>query len=104
MFQIPSNVPYMRYFLAHVLQFQFYRGLCREAGHQGPLYECDFYQNKDAGKRYSDMLSLGSSKPWPEALKAATGEDQLDASAMVEYFGFLLEWLKDENKEEKCGW
>ena len=50
------------------------------------------------------MLALGQSKPWPEALKAMTGEDRTDASAMVEYFQPLLAWLKEQNQGQKTGW
>jgi peptidyl-dipeptidase A len=101
---IPANVPYARYFLARVYQFQFYRAMCRAAGYQGPLNRCSVYGSKEAGARLNAMLELGQSKPWPEALKAMTGEDDADASAMVEYFQPLLDWLKEQNRGEKLGW
>jgi peptidyl-dipeptidase A len=43
------------------------------------------------------MLELGASKPWPEALQAMTGEDKIDASALLEYFAPLKKWLDDQN-------
>jgi peptidyl-dipeptidase A len=101
---IPSNVPYARYFLARVYQFQFYRAMCRAAGYKGPLNRCSVYGSKEAGAKLNAMLELGQSKPWPEALKAMTGEDDADASAMVEYFQPLLDWLKEQNRGEKLGW
>lgn len=103
-YHIPGNVPYMRYFLAAILQFQFHRGLCRAAGYTGPLYRCSIYDNKPAGERFAKMLALGQSLPWPEALKAVTGEDHMDANAMIEYFAPLKQWLDEQNKGHKVGW
>ncbi len=103
-YHIPSNVPYTRYFLARILQFQFHRALCQAAGHKGPLHECSIYGNKAAGDKLRQMLELGASKPWPEALYAMTGSRELDASAILEYFTPLQAWLKDQNKGAKCGW
>jgi peptidyl-dipeptidase A len=103
-YHIPGNVPYMRYFLARVYQFQFYRAMCQAAGYQGPLNRCSVYGSKEAGARLNAMLELGRSKPWPEALKAMTGSDKADASAIVEYFQPLMDWLKEQNKGETEGW
>jgi peptidyl-dipeptidase A len=103
-YHIPGNVPYMRYFLARVYQFQFYRAMCQAAGYKGPLNRCSVYGSKEAGARLNAMLSMGCSKPWPEALKAMTGTDKADASAIVEYFKPLMDWLKEQNKGEKEGW
>jgi peptidyl-dipeptidase A len=103
-YHIPGNVPYMRYFLARVYQFQFYRAMCQAAGYKGPLNRCSVYESKEAGARLNAMLSMGQSKPWPEALKVMTGSDKADASAIVEYFQPLLDWLKEQNKGEKEGW
>jgi peptidyl-dipeptidase A len=103
-YHIPSNTPYARYFLAAIYQFQFYRAMCHAAGYTGPLNRCSFFDSKAAGDKLNAMLSLGQSKPWPEALKAMTGEDRADASAMLEYFQPLVEWLKEQNKGEKTGW
>ncbi|MCC6336358.1 MAG: M2 family metallopeptidase [Myxococcales bacterium] len=103
-YHIPANVPYMRYFLARILQFQFHRALCKAAGHQGPLHTCSIYGNKAAGAKLKAMLELGASKPWPDALEALTGQRQLDASALTEYFAPLQTWLKQQNQGQKCGW
>ena len=103
-YHIPGNTPYMRYFLAHVLQFQFHRALCRKAGHQGPLYECSIYGNKEAGEALRSMLALGASRPWPDALEALTGERQIDAGAIIEYFAPLQAWLTEQNQGQSCGW
>ena len=103
-YHIPSNTPYARYFLARVYQFQFYRAMCRASGYTGPLNRCSFYGSKAAGDKLHAMLALGQSKPWPEALKAMTGDDRADASAIIEYFQPLIDWLKQQNQGEKTGW
>ncbi|QRK06275.1 M2 family metallopeptidase [Archangium violaceum] len=103
-YHVPANVPYTRYFLARILQFQFHRALCQAAGHQGALHECSIYGNKEAGKRLQAMLEMGASKPWPDALEALTGQREMDASAMLEYFTPLRTWLQEQNKGQKCGW
>ena len=103
-YHIPANVPYTRYFLARLLQFQFHRALCRAAGQTGPLHQCSIYGSKDAGKALSTMMALGTSKPWPDALAALTGERRIDAGALLEYFAPLAGWLKEKNAGQKCGW
>jgi peptidyl-dipeptidase A len=103
-YHVPASVPYIRYFLARVYQFQFHRALCKAAGHKGALDTCSIFGNKEAGARLRAMLELGASKPWPEAMQAISGEAKADAGAMVEYFAPLLSFLKAENKGEKCGW
>ena len=97
-YHVAANVPYMRYFLAHVLQFQFHRALCREIGFQGPLHQCSIYGNRVAGAKLQKMLALGASRPWPDALEALTGERRMDASALLEYFAPLKQWLDAENR------
>ena len=103
-YHVAANVSYMRYFLADILQFQFHRALCKTAGFTGPLNECSIYGNKDAGAAYAKMLSLGASKPWQDALYELTGETDLDASAILEYFAPLQTWLETQNKGQSCGW
>lgn len=98
-YHIPANTPYARYFLATILQFQFHRALCREAGVQGPLNRCSIYDNKQAGAKLKQMLEFGQSRPWPEALKALTGEDRMDATAMLDYFAPLKVWLDAQNAQ-----
>jgi len=97
-YHVPSNTPYMRYFLARIYQFQFQRALCREAGYSGPLHRCSIYGNKAAGEKLNKMLSMGQSKPWPEELEVLTGEKRMDASALADYFAPLKTWLDEQNK------
>jgi len=96
-YHVPANTPYSRYFLAAILQFQFHRALCREAGFTGPLYQCSIYNNKKAGEKLKTMLAMGASEPWPVALKAMTGEDKMDATAILDYFAPLKTWLDQQN-------
>ena len=96
-YHVASDTSYARYFLAHVLQFQFHRALCREAGQSGPLHRCSIFGSRAAGAKFQAMLSLGASKPWPEALQALTGERQMDGGALIEYFAPLQGWLAREN-------
>jgi peptidyl-dipeptidase A len=103
-YHVPGNTPYTRYFLSHVLQFQFYKALCDASGHTGPLYECSFYGNKEAGQKFWAMLSKGAGQPWQQTLKELTGGEQMDASAVLEYFGPLQTWLKQQNEGRTCGW
>jgi peptidyl-dipeptidase A len=103
-YHVPANSPYTKYFLAHVLQFQFHRALCKEAGFVGPLHRCSIYGNKPAGAKLAKMLELGSSRPWPEALAALSGESKMDASAILDYFAPLKAWLDEQNRSTKPGW
>ncbi|HKX28655.1 MAG TPA: M2 family metallopeptidase [Blastocatellia bacterium] len=97
-YHVAANVPYARYFLAHILQFQFHRAMCREAGYKGPLNRCSIYGNKEVGEKLQKMLAMGQSRPWPEALKAMTGEEKMDATAIIDYFAPLKKWLDEQNK------
>jgi len=103
-YHVAANVPYTRYFLAHILEFQFYRALCRESGYKGQLNRCTFYGSKEAGAKFNQMLAMGQSKPWPDALEVLTGERQTDAGALLEYFVPLKTWLDEQNKGKKAGW
>lgn len=103
-YHVPGNTPYTRYFLSHILQFQFYKALCDAAGHEGPLYQCNFAGNPEAGQRYWAMLSKGNSQPWQQTLKELTGGEQMDASAVLEYFAPLKTWLENQNQGQTCGW
>ncbi|MEY2884055.1 MAG: hypothetical protein RL490_1779, partial [Pseudomonadota bacterium] len=103
-YHIPGNTPYARYFLARVLQFQFYQAACQQAGWTGPLHRCSIYGNKAVGEKLNAMLAMGASKPWPDALAAFTGTRQISGKAMLAYFAPLQAWLKKQNKGQQCGW
>jgi peptidyl-dipeptidase A len=103
-YHVPASVPYTRYFLARILQFQFYQAACQQAGWTGPLHRCSFYGNREVGRRLNAMLEMGASKPWPDALEAFTGSREMSGRAMIDYFRPLLGWLEEQNRGRQCGW
>jgi peptidyl-dipeptidase A len=103
-YHVPANVPYTRYFLADILQFQFHRALAKTSGCTGPLNRCSIYGNEAAGKKLRDMLAMGCSRPWPDALEAVTGQRQMDATAIRDYFAPLQKWLDAQNAGKPVGW
>jgi len=103
-YHVPANMPYARYFLADILQFQFHRSLSKIAGCTGPLNRCSIYGSAEAGRRLNEMLAMGCSKPWPDALEVLTGQRQMDATAIVDYFAPLKKWLDEQNRGKPIGW
>jgi peptidyl-dipeptidase A len=103
-YHVPGNVPYTRYFLAQILQFQFHEALCAAAGNTGPIHRCSIYGSKEAGRRLEAMLGMGRSRPWPEALESLTGSSEMDAGPLLEYFSPLRAWLEEQNAGRHCGW
>ena len=103
-YHIPGNTPYARYFLAFIYEFQFYRAACREAGWQGPLNRCSVFGNKEVGRKFGALLEQGQSRPWREILVDFTGEKDIDAGAIRDYFAPLNEWLTEQNRGRSCGW
>ena len=103
-YHIPANTSYTRYFLAHILQFQFHRALCDIAGVEGPLHRCSIFGSLEAGERLNTMLEMGASRPWPDALEVMTGQREMDATAILDYFAPLHAWLDAQNATRSCGW
>lgn len=103
-YHVPANTSYTRYFLAHILQFQFHRALCEVAGFDGPLHRCSIYGSAEAGERLNAMLEMGASEPWPDALEVLTGQREMDATAILDYFAPLQAWLDEQNAPRACGW
>jgi len=103
-YHVPANTPYTRYFLAHILQFQFHRALCGVAGVEGPLHRCSIFESDAAGARLASMLEMGASRPWPDALEVIAGTREMDASAILDYFAPLAVWLDQQNAGRSCGW
>lgn len=102
-FHVPSNYPYSRYFLAHILQFEFHKALCEVAGNEQSIHRCSIYNNKEVGAKLGEVLAMGSSQPWQQAHKVITGSEQMDASAIVDYFAPLQTWLNEKNQGRQCG-
>ncbi len=103
-YHIPANTSYTRYFLAHILQFQFHRALCEVADVDGPLHRCSIFGSLEAGERLNTMLEMGASQPWPNALEVVTGQREMDATAILDYFAPLQAWLDEQNAGRSCGW
>ncbi|MDR2858342.1 MAG: M2 family metallopeptidase [Novosphingobium sp.] len=103
-YHIPAVVPYTRYFLARVLQFQFYEAACKIARWKGPLHRCNFTGSKEVGERLDAMMAMGASKPWPDALEVFTGSREISGKPMIRYFAPLTRWLEQQNRGRQCGW
>jgi peptidyl-dipeptidase A len=103
-YHVAANVPYARYFLADILQFQFHRALAQAAGCTDLLDRCSIFDNKGAGSRLNAMLEMGQSRPWQEALEKIAGTRQMDASAIRDYFAPLQKWLDEQNRGKPIGW
>ncbi len=103
-YHVAANVPYTRYFLADILQFQFHRALSKISGCTGPLNRCSIYDNKEAGRRLKAMLEMGQSRPWQDALATLTGQREMDATAILDYFAPLKKWLDEQNQGKPVGW
>ncbi|KAJ8030387.1 Angiotensin-converting enzyme [Holothuria leucospilota] len=103
-YHMAADTPYVRYFISYIIQFQFHKALCDEAGHKGPLYTCDIYGSKKAGKLLASMLQQGGSLPWPDQMEQMTGQRDMDAGPLLEYFEPLINWLEEQNEGEELGW
>jgi peptidyl-dipeptidase A len=102
-YHVSANTPYNRYFLAHILQFQFHKTLCDISGNTDPIHRYSIYGSKKAGEALNNMLEMGKSKTWQEALTTLTGKDEMDASAIFDYFAPLKDWLDEQNQGTTCG-
>jgi len=102
-YHVPGGVPYSRYFLAHIQQFEFHKALCEISGNTDPIHRCSIYNSKEAGSKLNQMLEMGSSQPWQQAYKVVTGNEQMEATAVLDYFAPLQTWLKEKNKGKQCG-
>uniref|UniRef100_A0A182LUT3 Angiotensin-converting enzyme n=1 Tax=Anopheles culicifacies TaxID=139723 RepID=A0A182LUT3_9DIPT len=103
-YHVSADVEYLRYFVSYIVQFQFHRAACEKAGQyvkgdpEKTLNNCDIYQSAEAGNALKQMLAMGSSKPWPDAMEVLTGQRKMSADALIEYFQPLYDWLVKENK------
>jgi len=103
-YHIPNNVPYLRYFLSFIMQFQFHQAACEMAGWEGPLHRCSIYGSEEVGEKFEAMMELGASQPWPDTLETFTGSRKMDGSAILAYFAPLKTWLDEQNADRTCGW
>ncbi|XP_077562556.1 angiotensin-converting enzyme-like [Haemaphysalis longicornis] len=101
-----AHVGRMKSMSSSVIQMQIIKFLCRAANHTGRLHECDIFGSKEAGKRLTEVLKLGSSKPFADVVMMITedGGKMVDPSAILEYFEPVFEWLKHKNHHRHVGW
>ncbi|CAG0920638.1 unnamed protein product [Notodromas monacha] len=103
-YHVVNDVPYIRYFVAHVLQFDFHQTLCELAGQfnpskpdEKPLHECDIDGDKtNAGAKLKVLLQAGSSKHWAETLEGLTGHSEMTVDPLLNYFKPLRDYLKQQ--------
>ncbi|KAK7866075.1 hypothetical protein R5R35_013573 [Gryllus longicercus] len=113
-FHVPDNTPYIRYFLSGLLQVQMFKALCEIAVLGGvgrgplpfPLHQCDIYGSQRAGRKLREMMSLGASRHWTDALFTLTGTRELSAEPLLEYFAPLVPWLRAQLRlhNASLGW
>ena len=103
-YHVPAGVPYTRYFLSEILQFQMHRALNQQAGCLTPLHRCSIYGSTAAGQKIQAMMALGLSQPWMNALELVTGQREMDATAILDYFAPLKQWLDEQNRGHAVGW
>ena len=103
-YHVPANMPYIRYFLARIVQFQLHKAMCEASGHEGPLHTCSIFGSEEAGAVLSRLMKPGVSQPWQDTYEAAIGTREMDASVIIDYFTPLMDWLEEENRGNSCGW
>ena len=86
--------------------FQFFESLCKIADPDVPLHQCDISGSKEAGRSLSNMLKLGSSLPWTDALEKLTGTREMSVGPLLSFFEPLKRWLEKTNKinGDEPGW
>jgi peptidyl-dipeptidase A len=57
-----------------------------------------------AGQKIQSMMELGLSQPWMNALQHVTGQREMDATAILDYFQPLQKWLDEQNRGHAIGW
>ncbi|MGD0249734.1 MAG: M2 family metallopeptidase, partial [Thermoplasmata archaeon] len=73
-------------------------------GASGPLHQVSIYGSQEAGRRLREMLEMGASREWPDALEALTGERSMSTEGLTEYFEPLKRWLDEQNRRSPSGW
>ena len=70
------------------------------------MHRCDISQSKEAGDLLSNMLKLGSSLPWTDALEKLTGTSEMSVKPLLKFFDPLKKWLEEANaiNSDKPGW
>ena len=90
---------YYDYALSYVILYQLHNHIAKNILHQDPR-STNYFGQKGIGEFMKKIMYPGASKDWRQVLKESTG-DELNASAMLEYFQPLVEWLKEQNNGRK---
>ncbi|KGL96491.1 Angiotensin-converting enzyme 2 [Charadrius vociferus] len=104
LFHVANDYSFIRYYTRTIYQFQFQEALCKAANHTGPLHTCDITNSTAAGQKLRQLLELGRSKPWTQALESVTGEKYMNAAPLLHYFEPLYKWLQKNNSGRYVGW
>ncbi|KAM9246305.1 angiotensin-converting enzyme 2 [Leptosomus discolor] len=104
LFHVANDYSFIRYYTRTIYQFQFQEALCKAANHTGLLHTCDITNSSAAGQKLRQLLELGSSKPWTQALESVTGEKYMNAAPLLHYFEPLYKWLQKNNSGRYIGW
>ncbi|XP_009478920.2 angiotensin-converting enzyme 2 [Pelecanus crispus] len=104
LFHVANDYSFIRYYTRTIYQFQFQEALCKTAKHTGPLHTCDITNSTAAGHNLRQLLALGRSKPWTQALENVTREKYLNAAPLLHYFEPLYKWLQKNNSGRYIGW
>ncbi|KFV95965.1 PREDICTED: angiotensin-converting enzyme 2 [Eurypyga helias] len=104
LFHVANDYSFIRYYTRTIFQFQFQEALCKAANHTGPLHTCDITNSTAAGQNLRQLLELGRSKPWTQALESVTGEKYMNAAPLLHYFEPLYKWLQKNNSGRYIGW
>ncbi|KAM6291936.1 angiotensin-converting enzyme 2 [Porphyrio hochstetteri] len=104
LFHVSNDYSFIRYYTRTIYQFQFQEALCKAANHNGPLHTCDITNSTAAGTKLRELLELGRTKPWTQALENVTGEKYMNAAPLLHYFEPLYEWLQGNNSGRYIGW
>ncbi len=104
-YHIPGNTPYMRYFLARILQFQFYKAACEQAGWTGPLHRCSLLRQQ--GGRREARRDARNGRVEAVARRARSLHRQPRDRAARRWSNISRRcktWLDEQNKGKPAGW
>lgn len=104
LFHVSNDYSFIRYYTRTIYQFQFQEALCQAAQHDGPLHKCDISNSTEAGQKLLNMLKVGNSEPWTQALEKVVGARNMDVKPLLNYFQPLFVWLKEQNRNSFVGW
>ncbi|GAB1608681.1 angiotensin-converting enzyme-like [Argonauta hians] len=95
-YHVLADIPYIRYFLSTILQYQIHESLCQVTKNIASQ-RCDITGSQEAGAKLLDFMKLGAKLPWPESLKQLTGSANISSEPIWNYFHPLYKWLKTRN-------